>query len=245
MIRFFRQIRQGLLTENRFRKYLLYAVGEILLVVIGILIALQINNWNEASKDRAFEKAMLLEVVRALEADMTYFARMSRRLGEAEQTSQVFLKAINEGIEELDGLRPEYRKLYIGIQYEYNPGPYEAIKAAGLDRIASDTLRNALIAHYDFNILRNRDLVNWAERNYNEQVDRLKAFYTGTPEIVSEEDRLEVQQQLPEDLLTQDGFVLLLDDISDRCHYTNRILQPMLKEMDALLRLIKNEMPYD
>jgi NADH:ubiquinone oxidoreductase subunit 6 (subunit J) len=50
MIKFFREIRQQLLTENRFSKYLLYAIGEIVLVVIGILIALQINNWNEAKK---------------------------------------------------------------------------------------------------------------------------------------------------------------------------------------------------
>ena len=47
MIHFFRKIRQRLLTQNRFTKYLLYAIGEILLVVIGILIALQVNNWNE------------------------------------------------------------------------------------------------------------------------------------------------------------------------------------------------------
>jgi len=46
MIKFFRKIRQQLLTENKFSKYLLYAIGEIVLVVIGILIALQINNWN-------------------------------------------------------------------------------------------------------------------------------------------------------------------------------------------------------
>jgi len=46
MIHFFRRIRQGLLSQNRFSKYMLYAVGEILLVVIGILIALYINNAN-------------------------------------------------------------------------------------------------------------------------------------------------------------------------------------------------------
>jgi len=50
MIKFFRKIRQRLLAENKFSKYLIYAVGEIVLVVIGILIALQINNWNEQSK---------------------------------------------------------------------------------------------------------------------------------------------------------------------------------------------------
>lgn len=50
MIKFFRKIRQQLLSENKFSKYLLYAVGEIVLVVIGILIALQINNWNDAQQ---------------------------------------------------------------------------------------------------------------------------------------------------------------------------------------------------
>ena len=47
MIKFFRKIRQKMLTENKFSKYLIYAVGEIILVVIGILIALQLNSWND------------------------------------------------------------------------------------------------------------------------------------------------------------------------------------------------------
>ena len=50
MIKFFRKIRQKLLTENKFSKYLIYAIGEIILVVIGILIALQVNNANEVRK---------------------------------------------------------------------------------------------------------------------------------------------------------------------------------------------------
>ena len=50
MIKYFRKIRQQLLTQNRFSKYLLYAVGEILLVMVGILLALQVNNWNEDKK---------------------------------------------------------------------------------------------------------------------------------------------------------------------------------------------------
>jgi len=56
MIKFFRKIRQKTLTESKFGKYLLYALGEIILVVIGILIALSINNRNEA---------MLIDVLQA------------------------------------------------------------------------------------------------------------------------------------------------------------------------------------
>ena len=55
MLKFFRSIRQNLLTEDRTTKYFKYAIGEIVLVVIGILIALQINNWNEQRKANTLE----------------------------------------------------------------------------------------------------------------------------------------------------------------------------------------------
>lgn len=59
MINFFRKIRQKMLTENKFSKYLLYAIGEIVLVVIGILIALQVNTWNQNRLNSKVEKQLL------------------------------------------------------------------------------------------------------------------------------------------------------------------------------------------
>ena len=69
MIKFFRKIRQKMLTENKFSKYLLYAIGEIILVVIGILIALQININNEERKDRNKEKIILETLLSDLESN--------------------------------------------------------------------------------------------------------------------------------------------------------------------------------
>lgn len=69
MLRFFRQIRQRLLTENRFSKYMLYAFGEIVLVVIGILIALQINNWSEEKHEADRIRAQLVNLARDLKSD--------------------------------------------------------------------------------------------------------------------------------------------------------------------------------
>ncbi|MBU2927114.1 hypothetical protein [Winogradskyella psychrotolerans] len=62
MIKFFRKIRQRLLTENKFSKYLLYAIGEIFLVVLGILIALNINNRNELEKNKKSVVSSLKEI---------------------------------------------------------------------------------------------------------------------------------------------------------------------------------------
>lgn len=62
MLRFFRQLRQRLLTDNKFSKYLLYALGEIALVVIGILIALQVNNWKEETAFRKEERLLLINL---------------------------------------------------------------------------------------------------------------------------------------------------------------------------------------
>ena len=62
MIKFFRKIRQNLLMENKTGKYLKYAIGEIMLVVIGILIALQINNWNDTRKLQKQEIQILNEL---------------------------------------------------------------------------------------------------------------------------------------------------------------------------------------
>ena len=76
MLRFFRQIRQRLLTDNKFSKYLLYVVGEILLVVIGILIALQVDNWNQNWQDRALEQVYLERLQADLSGDMSGFLKL-------------------------------------------------------------------------------------------------------------------------------------------------------------------------
>jgi len=64
MIKFFRKIRQNLLIENKTGKYLKYAIGEIVLVMIGILLALQVSDWNQDRKDRISERKILNNIHR-------------------------------------------------------------------------------------------------------------------------------------------------------------------------------------
>ncbi|MDX1591203.1 MAG: DUF6090 family protein [Balneolaceae bacterium] len=73
MITLFRRIREKLIASGSLTKYLLYAIGEILLVVIGILIALQVNNWNEERKAKNDEEALLQNVMSTIYADSLNF----------------------------------------------------------------------------------------------------------------------------------------------------------------------------
>ncbi|WCO00449.1 DUF6090 family protein [Psychroserpens ponticola] len=72
MIKFFRHIRKNLLIENKTSKYFKYAIGEIILVVIGILIALQINNWNESRKHAIAEQEFFKSVKDDLTQDLEF-----------------------------------------------------------------------------------------------------------------------------------------------------------------------------
>lgn len=75
MIKFFRHIRKQLLAENKFSKYLLYAIGEIVLVMIGILLAFQVNNWNENRKLEKLENSYYINILNDLHNDSLEFEK--------------------------------------------------------------------------------------------------------------------------------------------------------------------------
>ena len=80
MIKFFRQIRFNLMEQNKTARYFKYAIGEIVLVVIGILIALSINNWNEGRKGRILELQYLEGIKTDLESDLPHIENRLRAI---------------------------------------------------------------------------------------------------------------------------------------------------------------------
>ena len=93
MIHFFRRLRQRLINQERLGKYLLYAVGEILLVVIGILIALQVNNWNQQRISQNKEKVYLQEIKAALQMDL---ADQNRVMDFNQKKIELILQVVSE-----------------------------------------------------------------------------------------------------------------------------------------------------
>jgi len=93
MLTFFRRIRKGLLGDDAISKYLLYAIGEIALVVIGILIALQINNWNEKRKQNLNEKEIVIALYDELKLNKEYVeGRLVRLCDKLEHVCRILLQ---------------------------------------------------------------------------------------------------------------------------------------------------------
>ena len=96
MIKFFRTIRKNLLEEGKTKRYFKYAIGEIVLVVIGILIALQINNWNEQRKERIKENIIVKSLYDEFIANSQYLGERINSISSNEKNSQHLLIFCNE-----------------------------------------------------------------------------------------------------------------------------------------------------
>lgn len=147
MITFFRRIRQSLLKQNKVKRYTLYALGEISLVVIGIIIAVNINNWNEQQKVRTQELKTLAELKSALQADLVDIKFNVNWHESARNACEVILEVIDKKTPYNDSLANHFGSMTRFSQFLPALSTYEAIKVSGLVLISNDSLRLA-VAHY-------------------------------------------------------------------------------------------------
>ncbi len=98
MIPFFRKIRKKMADDNKSLKYMRYAIGEIVLVVIGILIALQINNWNQNSKNHIKE----ISILKALQNEYKENSKRYEQTIRMQQTVVVYSKSLIQCLEKKD-----------------------------------------------------------------------------------------------------------------------------------------------
>lgn len=150
MIKFFRRIRQKTLTENRFVKYLTYAFGEIILVVIGILIALQINNWNENRKLQKVELKLLVDLKANLESTLDKFVSDTLFNHNTVKQVRVIQRYVNQDLPYDNNLDQAFGS----IGHWASPYPilsaYKTLQVKGLDIISNESLRNDIIDLYEF-----------------------------------------------------------------------------------------------
>lgn len=140
MMTFFRRIRKGLLGDGATRKYLLYAVGEIALVVIGILIALQINNWNEWRKERIIEKELLIGIYESVKNNHDNLTAGLYNWQSTTQAIEILTDPMDNNLTYSDSLTWHFHEAHRSRGNSLNGLDYSGYKA--LENQRYDILRN-------------------------------------------------------------------------------------------------------
>lgn len=169
MIKFFRNLRKTFLNENNTSKYFKYALGEIILVVIGILIALQINNWNTNNILKSDERKILIELKKGLEIDKekmeaelvsckAALKKMKRLQNLLKNKNQRYTKDLDSLFGQVYGIR----------SIILNRAFYEDLKSSSLRIINNDDIRLQIVQLFEDNYKELNDIFNFAEPSVNE-----------------------------------------------------------------------------
>ena len=163
MIKFFRHIRQSLIMENKTGRYFKYAIGEIVLVVIGILIALQINNWNEDRKNNKLKVYYMNSIKNDLIKDTLDIIRITRIQSTDNKASVQYLNRIlapNSTIDTIINIAKNEYDFKFAVKREYANNTFKTLISTGNIELLDKELTQKLM---DLNSL---------------QQDQLERFYS-------------------------------------------------------------------
>ena len=179
MLSFLRKIRKDPLGGNRTSKYLMYAVGEITLVVIGILIALQINNWNEWRKERKKEIEVLQDLKVNLENNIQLFNSRLIQLNKRDSSSIIIINVIKNKLPFNDTLGEHFHRAERGhggadkLSYV----GYENLKNAGFDIILNKPLKEDILKLFEITYPDLIDIDNQFDRNDVYHIELIDKFF--------------------------------------------------------------------
>jgi hypothetical protein len=169
MIKFFRKIRQNLLLKNKTGKYFKYAIGEIILVVIGILIALSINNWNDEKTNHKKGINYLKSLRSEMHNNLQELNKEEKRILDVIKYKEALINVMNSN-EAIDSISD--KTIYNLYQESFNipllttietSAVNEIISSGGLQYIKNDSIRK-LVASWDTK----SSFIKWQENNLNE-----------------------------------------------------------------------------
>jgi len=174
MIKFFRKIRYDLMGKNKTGKYLKYAIGEVLLIFIGVLIALSASQWNNNKKDLAYETKALREIYKGLQLDYSSLEILINNTEKGIKSITILDSLLQQATptysKELDTL---FGAIYGFRFFTMERANYEDLKTNSLNLVKNDALRQQLIMVFESEYSKN-------EKIYNTEVwvnDILRPFY--------------------------------------------------------------------
>ncbi|MDX1471344.1 MAG: DUF6090 family protein [Flavobacteriaceae bacterium] len=152
MIKFFRQIRHSMISNNKISKYLFYALGEIFLVVIGILIALQVNEWNTQSKKEKTQINYLKEIKTNLQDDLTELKKVKDFNDKKVKSIDTVFSLFSEHPDPISYVPLFSSQMNVLTEFEiFSPNRIafdNMVASESIDLITNQNLRNSLSIYY-------------------------------------------------------------------------------------------------
>ena len=238
MIKFFRKIRQKLLRENKFGKYVLYAIGEIVLVVIGILIAVQINNWNERSKERIKEKEVLNDILTNLDRNNNLIRESLLLLDDFDKSSDIVLETLRNNTPYSDTLAKHFFSATRtgGLLFPISSEGYESLKNEGFDIIRSELLKDRILELFEITYKRIITKAQWTLSSSNSNLNYIDSLFrqeTGEFLIPVNFDQLSKNNRL---------YTILISIKESKRGFLKEDIINCINESEHLIKLLKEEL---
>lgn len=147
-----------------------YAIIEIVLITVGILMAIQIDTWKESYKERKQEIKMLSEIKSSLEQDRDFLITLIiPRSKEVVTSSEALMNHIKFDDINDDSLQDRVFKITYGIEFEPRTSAFENLKTTDVNLISSDSLRLRIVELYDFLYDRQLRIIDNVINDYREK----------------------------------------------------------------------------
>ena len=239
MLKYFRRTRQKLFVEGSAKRYFFYAVGEIILVVIGILIALQINNWNENRKDKILEKEYLNRLLSDIEFDQQWLKTYtldrydkkvkSLEIGKAYYQDNYIIKDTLQFLNIIS-----YGGVFGFADWNLNKNTYnELISTGNLRKIKSDILRTKITDYYEESNAKSSTSKNYIS-SYINFINSFTAFNPKSPDSISEFD----QKLFLKHIKTEEYYRLANSELT-LAHRISKFAKELIKKAEELTINIK------
>jgi len=207
MINFLRRIRRELINKNKTSIYLIYAVGEVVLVVFGILIALGINNWNDHKKQTKSEFIYYCRILDDFELDKKRIEELLDKTNERIAISKTILLDLDSGTKDKSYLLNQFLPATRSASFVPRKVTFQDLVSSGNLRLLNDvTIKNSLIQYYSELDSKLYQLKQNLDTNINEKFDLITVFDFGLHEFNYINKLLgpEIIQTLPHDDWTKD-----------------------------------------
>jgi hypothetical protein len=238
MLKIFRNIRRNLMETGKTSRYFKYAIGEIILVVIGILIALQINNWNEGRKQRQQEVTYYCKISEDLKADFNNIDTSISSINKRQEDAKTLLKNLLKIQEDKTVLLRDYISALRSTRFVPIKAAINDITSSGkLENLKNEDLKNAILNFYS----QQNNLLDVIDGNYEQLSQKIFNYQDftdfGIHEVPLYKDVFgeELQQLLKSAEWQKDPSSFLFRQLRDHMNMTIIICE---REKD-LLRNIK------